>query len=178
MLSTFETASTAPTAPTRYAVRQVLDQEYQKDILRRQNEARQARYHAGGNSTIQGSPLNPSHVDHHHRHNRGAEHMFPKDDENILQATQKPKRLKRDFFGRVIENEALPGSTKLDANGEDNAGEGEGARGKKRKMTTTGNGAGGGVGKSGPNRVWISYHEGFSNAVRKPISLKEFMRGL
>jgi chromosome transmission fidelity protein 18 len=27
-------------------------------------------------------------------------------------------------------------------------------------------------------RIWVSFHEGFSNAVRKPVTLDEFMRGL
>ena len=27
-------------------------------------------------------------------------------------------------------------------------------------------------------RVWVSFHEGFSNAVRKPITLAELMKGL
>jgi chromosome transmission fidelity protein 18 len=27
-------------------------------------------------------------------------------------------------------------------------------------------------------RVWITYHEGFSNAVRKPLTLAEIMREL
>ena len=27
-------------------------------------------------------------------------------------------------------------------------------------------------------RVWVSFHEGFSNAVRKPITMEELMRGL
>lgn len=27
-------------------------------------------------------------------------------------------------------------------------------------------------------RVWVSYHEGFSNAVKRPLTLEEFMRGM
>jgi len=27
-------------------------------------------------------------------------------------------------------------------------------------------------------RIWVSFHEGFSNAVRKPVTIDEFMRGL
>lgn len=27
-------------------------------------------------------------------------------------------------------------------------------------------------------KVWVTYHEGLNNAVRKPMSLQEFMRGL
>ena len=32
--------------------------------------------------------------------------------------------------------------------------------------------------KKGEARVWVSYHEGFSMAVRKPVGLAELMRGL
>jgi chromosome transmission fidelity protein 18 len=28
------------------------------------------------------------------------------------------------------------------------------------------------------NKVWVSFHEGFSNAVRKPITIEELLRGL
>jgi chromosome transmission fidelity protein 18 len=58
----------------------------------------------------------------------------------------------RDFFGRVIVNEARPSSA---------AGSGG--------SPATGKAAG-----KAEERVWVSFHEGFSNAVRKPISLREF----
>jgi chromosome transmission fidelity protein 18 len=29
--------------------------------------------------------------------------------------------------------------------------------------------------KAEERRVWVSFHEGYSNAVRKPITLKEFL---
>lgn len=28
------------------------------------------------------------------------------------------------------------------------------------------------------NKVWVSFHEGFSNAVRKPLTIEELLRGL
>jgi hypothetical protein len=28
------------------------------------------------------------------------------------------------------------------------------------------------------NGIWASFHEGFSNAARKPVSLQELLRGL
>jgi chromosome transmission fidelity protein 18 len=70
------------------------------------------------------------------------------------------KGVKRDFFGRVIK--------------EDIAGNGEAeekARKKQKKQDASAR-----VGDEG--RVWVSFHEGFSNAVRKPITLEELMRGL
>ncbi|KAL9114489.1 MAG: hypothetical protein Q9227_001570 [Pyrenula ochraceoflavens] len=60
-------------------------------------------------------------------------------------------RVKRDFFGRVIVNEQKPGATRINLK--------EAAIGTNGKET----------------RTWVSYHEGYSNAVRKPITLKELM---
>lgn len=56
---------------------------------------------------------------------------------------------KRDFFGRIV-NDARPASA-----------------GQKRSGTA-------GSGKD-EKRVWVSFHEGYSNAVRKPITLMELM---
>lgn len=67
---------------------------------------------------------------------------------------EKGSNVKRDFFGRVIVERPL-GET--DGN----------AAGKKRR---------GSVVKDGV-KVWVTYHEGLNNAVRKPISLEEFLRG-
>lgn len=63
-------------------------------------------------------------------------------------STLKIKAAKKDFFGRVVVSEGG-----MDAGG---------------KAT----------GKVEENRVWVSFHEGFSNAVRKPISLEELVRGM
>jgi chromosome transmission fidelity protein 18 len=58
--------------------------------------------------------------------------------------------MKRDFFGRII-NDARPTSAGKNA----------------AKVQTTR--------KEDDGRVWVSFHEGFSNAVRKPITLKELI---
>lgn len=56
---------------------------------------------------------------------------------------------KRDFFGRIINEARPPGA------------------GTNRPGT---------AGKSkDEKRVWVSFHEGYSNAVRKPITLKELL---
>jgi chromosome transmission fidelity protein 18 len=58
--------------------------------------------------------------------------------------------VKKDFFGRVVK-QTVPGPD------------------DKRE-------------RAGPiteaNRVWVSFHEGYSNAVRRPITVEELMRGL
>lgn len=57
---------------------------------------------------------------------------------------------KRDFFGRII-NDARPTSA-----------------GKNPASVQA-------TRKEDDGRVWVSFHEGFSNAVRKPITLKELI---
>jgi chromosome transmission fidelity protein 18 len=146
-LATFETGTTiqgAASAPIRYAIRQVLDQEYQKDVVRQRNEARQARFRAG-NPLCELVPINIIHKD------------------GMIPLSSKPKAAgaKRDFFGRIV-NEVTPRAYA----GDDN--ELENATRKKRRT----------LGYDQENKVWISFHEGFSNAVRKPITLEEILRGL
>ncbi|KAJ4984199.1 sister chromatid cohesion factor [Stagonosporopsis vannaccii] len=60
------------------------------------------------------------------------------------------KAVKRDFFGRVIKEKPL-------------------IEGEVRKQTKP---------EGDEDRIWVSFHEGFSNAVRKPITIDELFRGL
>lgn len=69
----------------------------------------------------------------------------------------------RDFFGRIITSQQQQdgviktnqeGGTKMET---------EWGMNKK--------------GKGGDNQVWVSFNEGFSNAVRKPITIEELMKG-
>jgi chromosome transmission fidelity protein 18 len=67
--------------------------------------------------------------------------------------------VKRDFFGRVIQSEVRPLSE------------------------TDGNSAGKNTASNKPlgkaeTKVWVTFHEGMNNAVRKPITLDELLRGL
>lgn len=61
--------------------------------------------------------------------------------------------IKRDFFGRIIEARPLAEVT----------GDTPQQQAKKNEKE---------------RKVWVTYHEGLNNAVRKPMSLQEFMRGL
>ncbi|PNY23991.1 Chromosome transmission fidelity protein 18 [Tolypocladium capitatum] len=133
-LSTFETGASllASQAPTRYAVRQVLDQELQRTIALRETAARQARFRAGNPSHRPAPALPPT-------------PLVSKED------AEAGAVIKRDFFGRVVEARPL---SELDRNKEEKR-----ARREERK-------------------VWVTFHEGLNNAVRKPISLQEFMRAL
>ncbi|RPB16444.1 P-loop containing nucleoside triphosphate hydrolase protein [Morchella conica CCBAS932] len=75
--------------------------------------------------------------------------------ENMLK--RKKNEVKKDFFGRVI----APDEPQI---GEEE----EGTRcGKRKKVQEDKN-----------ETVWLSFHEGFSNAVRKGVTLDEFMSGL
>lgn len=140
-LSTFETAGSLLTtkAPTRYAVRQVLDQELQRTLIMRDNAARQARLRTGA----------------------GGHGVFVFDDkENRTKQPGKDKAnattgsVRRDFFGRVIV-ESAGALEERDGN-------------VKRKRRE---------GDKDRCKVWVTYNEGLNNAVRKPISLEEFLRG-
>ncbi|KAL8703052.1 MAG: hypothetical protein Q9201_003777 [Fulgogasparrea decipioides] len=138
----FETATCGGPSPstTRYAIRQALDQEYQKLLVGQ--KVAQARLD-DGTVLPQGA--------HTSRNGRQS---------NILgkecgQATAP----KRDFFGRIVKDQA------------DDPGNVEGSR---RNESSSGQAS---REKSGGN-IFVSFHEGYSNAVRKPISLDELMRGL
>ncbi|KAI0914796.1 hypothetical protein F4823DRAFT_192379 [Ustulina deusta] len=145
LLATFETSAAVlhgTQAPTRYAVRQVLDQERQKASLLRENAARQARYKAG----------NP---------HASEDYIFDDKEnatagkENVLPTVP----VKKDFFGRVIQAAVRPLS-ESDGNSAD-------------KSKTSGNA----LGKT-ETKIWVTYHEGMNNAVRKPITLDELLGGL
>ncbi|KAK2734974.1 hypothetical protein FQN57_001409 [Myotisia sp. PD_48] len=129
-------ASSSSSVPVRYAVRQTLDQEYQKDLLQRQSQARQARL-GGLASDIPQAGGKPGVT------------KVPK--------VAGPEGSKKDFFGRII-------TTKTPVTKED-----------EQKTTRQG------VGKPGTRKqraAWITYHEGFSNAVRKKITMAELLSGL
>lgn len=168
--STFSSPQTTPTpgsstkvshvpvpAPARYAVRQALDQEYQNYIRRQRADARQARYEAGG-----GDPTDEI-ADGVPKTSTASASASA-----AIAVTSASASVKRDFFGRLL----------LQASSDD----------ESTSATGTGVGAGG-MTKSRISaveeekrkreaRVWVSYHEGFSNAVRKPVSLKEILSGL
>lgn len=145
-LSAFETAGAhvlATQAPTRYAVRQVLDQELHKAIALRENAARQARFKAG-------NPFGANYDD------------YVADEKENIKKREAEKDLfsstavKKDFFGRIIQEKARP-LQELDAN-----------TSEKRPRTA----------EKPAAKVWVTFHEGLNNAVKKPITLDEFLRGL
>jgi chromosome transmission fidelity protein 18 len=133
-------------------VRQVLDQELQKTIAQKESAARQARLRGGApNAAAAADPVFDN------KENTFA-NILTLNNRNRYEGTNtKSSSVKKDFFGRVIVEQPLG---ELDGN----AGGGGGR--KKRKEE----------GKEG--MVWVTYNEGLNNAVRKPISLEEFLTGL
>lgn len=119
--------SSSGTAPVRYAVRQVLDQEFRKETMRKQSDVLNA---ATAKSAF-GKAMN---------------------EQDGGQKATKEGLVKRDFFGRAIQ-EPTPNKDDEDPNPMDD------------------------TSKAG-RKVWVTYHEGFSNAVRKPISMGELLAGL
>lgn len=136
-LADFETLSRknlASNAPTRYAVRQVLDQELQKVTAAREEAARRARFQAGN------GPDEP---------NDSAAPRAPAllNDKARASEAEPVVKVKRDFFGRIIQENSA-----------------QAQRERNR------------VGGKPKVKVWIKYHEGFNNAVRRPITVKDFMK--
>ncbi|KAJ4270518.1 Chromosome transmission fidelity protein 18 [Fusarium torreyae] len=142
VLATFETGASLllpSAAPTRYAVRQVLDQELRKTLVEREALARQSRFQAG-------NPL--GHVEH-----LSSEKLLNSKKHALEESDKDATVIKRDFFGRIIEARPLAEVT------------GNTPQQKAKK-------------EEKERKVWVTYHEGLNNAVRKPMSLQEFMRGL
>ncbi|KAK7432602.1 Chromosome transmission fidelity protein 18 [Neonectria magnoliae] len=142
-LATFETAATlllASQAPTRYAVRQVLDQELKLTIAAREALARQARFKAG-------NPLGHDETIFDNKE-KAVKHKALA----IAEAAKQATLVKRDFFGRVVEVRML----NLDEKSEERLA----MQAEKER------------------NIWVTYHEGLNNAVKKPMSFQEFMASL
>jgi chromosome transmission fidelity protein 18 len=136
--------------PVRYAIRQVLEHEYRKELLRQQAEQRQQRLGGGVSASSSSLSLRSSLT----------AGMGP----SAGASTSRINGPKRDFFGRLIAN---PASTADNTEPKSKDGN-ESSDGKPV--------AGKGEGKE--TKAWVSFHEGFSNAVRKGITMKELLSGL
>lgn len=131
----------------RFAVRQVLAQEHEREAKRGDERARQARF---------GASTSVEEVDAVETEAARREKVA------MLAEGKRQKALKRDFFGRVV---AEVTAEELAAEAETGR-EGEAARKRRKERDAD---------KGDEGRVWCTFHEGFSNAVRKPVSLGEIM---
>jgi chromosome transmission fidelity protein 18 len=99
--------------------------------------------------------------DHANRKRRGGQDEFDEEPDvakEVMSTEEKAaeankKAVKRDFFGRVVQE---TDESRKEAKRKQDSGEMQGDVG----------------------RIWVSFHEGFSNAVRKPVTLDDIMRGL
>lgn len=149
----------AITQPTRYAIRQVLDQELYKHKILLASQARQAR--GNGLPTISSTHLITD---------ADKENIQPSTTSNPNPQVQTSTKIARDFFGRPI---AQPAGLEVDT-----------SISKKKldassiaKSTAMKGKAQGDGNESEGGRIWVSFNEGFSNAVRKPITLTDLMEG-
>ncbi|KLJ13830.1 chromosome transmission fidelity protein 18 [Blastomyces silverae] len=134
-------------APVRYAIRQVLQQEYEKEILRQRSQAGQARLTGPKSDNLSlAIDIDPK-------------ELSGPSGSTLSKFPPRPNGPKRDFFGRVLVNEARPGSR--------GAGAGAGASAAAAAQA-----------KAGNNPAWVGFHEGYSNAVRKRVTLNELLSGL
>lgn len=143
-MATFETSAAVmhgTTAPTRYAVRQVLDLELKRTKALRERAARQARFKAG----------NP-HAGGDVEFDAAGAVVVPRDTIKRRLVLPLLDKVKKDFFGRVIKTEEPPATQE---------GEESGGGGKDKEEAP----------------IWVTFHEGMNNAVRKPLTLDELMRG-
>lgn len=127
----------------------MLEQEHHTEDLRARANARAARFRQGGD------PHSPA---------GGAFADDEKENENTnknekSRPASRGNLTKRDFFGRVIVNDESAPARRGSSDGVD-------GKGGERK------------GEKGGTKVWLHYHEGFSNAVRKPITIAELMADL
>ena len=122
--------SCANGAPVRYAVRQVLDNEYRTETRRKHHDLTHSK-------TIIPSTTNGNKKK---KDPKAAAHV------------------KRDFFGRFIV-ESSSSSSPSSSSMADGDAQRQAALRSQRK-------------------IYVTFHEGYSNAVRKPISMSELLAGL
>lgn len=137
---------TGSSAPVRYAVRQVLDQEYRKEVIRKHGEPL-----LGLVKSTSGTSKSKTKNDHDNKENDNRSRTKPGGSE---------AGVKRDFFGRIIiNNETAPSSTTSS----------KPAAGDHHQTSSR---------HERDRKVWVTFHEGFSNAVRKPITVAELLSEL
>ncbi|KAI9372922.1 hypothetical protein BJX61DRAFT_410308 [Aspergillus egyptiacus] len=139
-LVTFSKANgiSSTSGPVRYAVRQVLDQEYRKEAIRKHSEALSSTA-KGGKSSSKKAGDSQSAAD--------------------IAKAKLGNAVRRDFFGRIIQEPTPEESSNAQSLAQAKASSAQESSGAGRK-------------------VWVTYHDGFSNAVRKPISMAELLADL
>lgn len=162
--STSKTKTTSITnQPTRYAIRQVLDQELRKEKLLQASLSRQAR----GQGLI-----NSSHVDFRVSIEDDTERKNLDPKSNSHRPVAKPTKIRRDFFGRPIATYLPTPPPEAVTIGNVDASiivQALATNGKAKREI--------GAENEESERIWMSFNQGFSNAVRKPITLSDLLEG-
>lgn len=148
MLSTFETAG-AHVLAAQIPVRYAVRQVLDQELQKTIAQRETAARQARFRAGMGGAAAEPEPQD-----------LLPHDDKENATAGQKalpimPTIVKKDFFGRVVLEKPLH---EIDGN---SGGQKKGQAADKEE-----------------NKVWVTYHEGLNNAVRKPITLEDFLKGL
>lgn len=147
MLSTFETAG-AHVLAAQIPVRYAVRQVLDQELQKTITQRDTAARQARFRAGMGGGGSVPDQHD-----------LLPHDDKENASAGQKalpimPTIVKKDFFGRVVLEKPL---AEIDGN----------SGGQKKGQAAD----------KGENKVWVTYHEGLNNAVRKPITLEDFLKG-
>ena len=187
------------TSTVRYSVRQVLDQEWKREEARLTGLARMRRGGVLANGgvdadiNVYASLADPG--DASGKSSLGDGNGKGKAKGRIAGAgLATVPAVKRDFFGRPIMPTPRPGSANAGTRAEDGDGDGDGDRvddgrastgsernenplKRSRRNDHIGSGGDAGSARGGRDggRIWISFNEGYSNAVRKPITLAELL---
>lgn len=149
MLSTFETAG-AHVLAAQIPVRYAVRQVLDQELQKTITQRETAARQARFRAGMGGPGIEPEQHD-----------LLPHDDKENAHGPvgQKalpimPTLVKKDFFGRVVMEKPL---AEIDGN----------SGGQKKGQAAD----------KGENKVWVTYHEGLNNAVRKPITLEDFLKG-
>jgi chromosome transmission fidelity protein 18 len=126
-------ATETKTVRGRYAVRQLVNQQMEREKIRRRK----------GGTTQQIAKLDLADVIEDPRGYKRGHNEIAADKKVVVE------RVRKDFFGRTIAEEREDG---------------------KRRRTESGNE----YSKIQPN-VWVRFHEGYSNAVRRPAAFTELL---
>lgn len=146
----------------RYAVRQVLEQEHCREVAQVERNTRQRRAMAGMSSETYDPTAVVEEPDPE------ALAQMAREEAAALAKIKADKLVKRDFFGRPIAL-AKPADDELEA-----------VNGLKKGAARDKAAVGGGIKDmdSESGRVWVTFHEGYSNAVRKGITMAELLSGV
>ncbi|KAJ1986364.1 Chromosome transmission fidelity protein 18 [Dimargaris cristalligena] len=166
--------------PTKYATQQMIAQEVEKEIIRRRElalrDAEEALTAVSAPSTnrpsataVAAAAILETYTSQAARRSTMPPPSAPQDNTPTQMSSTPPTKvaapLLRDFFGRPIQPQ-VPSSVSPSAS-PTRATDKSPARGGYSEPVTANNPTG--------SRIWYQFNEGFSNAVRKPVKISEFL---